>query len=154
MSEEKKQEEKKQEEKKTEEKEKEEVKVPEKFKKIVEEIEKMSVLDLAELVKILEDKFGVSPIVSMASAPAGSPGQGASGAGEEEKSTFDLELSEAGDNRIEVIKILREITQKGLKECKDIVDNVPQVIKSGIKKEEAEELKKKLESAGAKVTLK
>jgi len=131
----------------------EKVEVPEKFKKMVEEIEKMSVVDLAELVKILEKKFGVSaaaPVV--AAAPAGSSAPAA-----DEKSIFNIELVAVGDKKIEVIKVVRDITQKGLKEAKDLVDAAasgPQMVKEGVKKEEAEELKKKFEAAGAKVELK
>lgn len=128
------------------------VEVPEKFKSLVEEIEKMSVLDLAELVKILEDKFGVS-----AAAPAMMMAGGAQGGAEEaaeEKSEFDIELSEAGGNKIAVIKAVRAITDMGLKDAKDMVDAAPKVVKEGVKKEEAEEIKKQLEEAGAKVTLK
>ncbi len=132
--------------------EKKVVEVPAKFKSLVEEVEKMSVLDLAELVKILEDKFGVS-----ASAPAMMMGaMPAAGAAEasEEKSSFDIELSEAGANKIAVIKVVREITEMGLKEAKDLVDAAPKVVKEGVKKEEAEEIKKKIEEAGGKATLK
>lgn len=138
------------EEKKTE--EKKDVKVPAKFKSIVEEIEKMSVLDLSELVSILEDKFGVTAAapVAMAAAPAAEGGEG----GGEEKSSFNVELTSAGDNKIGVIKAIREITQLGLKEAKDMADGAPVVIKEGVKKEEAEEMKKKLSDAGASVTLK
>ena len=117
--------------------EKKDVIVPEKFQKLVSEIEQMSVLDLAELVKILEDKFGVS-----AAAPV------------EEKDAFDVELTEGGANKIAVIKVVRELTEMGLKEAKDLVDGAPKVIKEGVKKEEAEAMKKKLEEAGGKVTLK
>jgi large subunit ribosomal protein L7/L12 len=142
------------EEKKTEEatEEKTPVEVPEKFKKLVEEIEKMSVLDLAELVKILEDKFGVSaaaPAMMMAGAAAGGAEEAA-----EEKSEFDIELTEAGGNKIAVIKAVRAITDMGLKDAKDMVDGAPKVVKEGVKKEDAEEIKKQLEEAGAKVTLK
>ena len=133
----------------------EELKVPEKFKKLVEDIEKMSVLDLAELVKILEKKFGVSAAAPVAAAPAVA---GAAGAPEaEEKSSYNVVLSAVGDKKIEVIKVVRDVTQKGLKEAKDLVDAAaaaPQVIKEGAKKEEAEDLKKKFEAAGAKVELK
>lgn len=128
------------------------VEVPEKFKALVEEIEKMSVIDLSELVKVLEDKFGVSaaaPAMMMAAAP----GAGAEG-GAEEKSTFDVELTAAGDSKINVIKAVRGITGQGLKEAKEMVDGAPTVIKEGASKEEAEELKKQLEEAGASVTLK
>lgn len=126
------------------------VEVPTKFKSLVEEIEKMSVLDLAELVKILEDKFGVS-----ASAPAMMmAGPAAAAAPVEEKDSFDIELTDGGANKIAVIKVVREITDMGLKDAKDLVDGAPKVVKEGIKKDQAEEIKKKLEEAGAKVTLK
>ncbi len=127
------------------------VSVPEKFKKLVEEIEKMSVLDLSELVKVLEDKFGVSAAAPVAMA-ASTAGAGAVAA--EEKSEFTLELASAGENKIGVIKVVREVTQLGLKEAKDIVDGAPKVLKEGLKKEEADEMKKKLEEAGATVNLK
>ena len=125
--------------------------VPEKFKALVGEIEKMSVLDLAELVKILEDKFGVSaaaPAMMMAAAP------GAGAAAAEEKTSFNVELTGVGENKIAVIKAVKEITQLGLKEAKDLVDGAPKVIKENVKKEEAEEMKKKLIEAGATVNLK
>jgi len=144
-------------EKPKEEKKKEPVKVPEKFKKLIAEIEKMTVLDLAELVKILERKFGVSaqaPVAVAAASAAGAPGAAPEA---EEKSVFNIELKEVGEKKIEVIKAVRDITQKGLKESKDLVDAVAtgsQVIKENVKKEEAEEMKKKLEIAGAKVELK
>ena len=131
--------------------EKKNVEVPAKFKSLVEEIEKMSVLDLAELVKILEDKFGVSaaaPAMMMAGAPA------VAGEAVEEKTSFDIELTEAGGNKIAVIKAVRAATEMGLKDAKDFVDGAPKVLKEGVKKEEAEEMKKALEEAGAKVTLK
>ena len=136
------------EEKKTE--EKKDVVVPAKFKSIVEEIEKMSVLDLSELVGILEDKFGVSAAapVAMAAAPAG--GEEAA----EEKSAFNVEVTAAGDNKIGVIKAVREITQVGLKEAKDMVDGAPVNVKEGVAKEEAEEMKKKIEEGGGTATLK
>jgi large subunit ribosomal protein L7/L12 len=133
---------------------KKEVEVPAKFKSLVEEIEKMSVLDLAELVKILEDKFGVSAAAPMAVAPLSGAAGGEEGGGAEEKSSFNVELTDAGGNKIAVIKAVREITQQGLKEAKDMVDGAPKVIKEGVAKEEAEEMKKKLEEAGAKVALK
>lgn len=127
------------------------VEVPAKFTSLVETIEKMSVLDLAELVKILEDKFGVSaaaPAMMMAAPAAG----GAAAA--EEQSSFTVELTSAGDNKINVIKAVREITALGLKEAKDIVDAAPKAVKEGASKAEAEDMKAKLEAAGAKVTLK
>ncbi|MEK7061785.1 MAG: 50S ribosomal protein L7/L12 [Patescibacteria group bacterium] len=130
----------------------EKVEVPAKFKSLVGEIEKMSVLDLSELVKILEKKFGVS-----ASAPAAAAVLAVAGAPVEEKSAFNVELKEVGAQKIEVIKVVRDLTAKGLKESKDLVDAVaasPQLIKEGVKKEEAEEIKKKFETAGAKVEIK
>jgi len=142
---------------KKEEKEEKPIKVPKKFKELVEEIEKMSVLDLAELVKILEKKFGVSAQAPVVATP-GASAEGVKAKGEvEEKSVFNIELKEVGEKKIEVIKAVRDITQKGLKEAKDLVDAVatgPQMVKENVKKEEAEELKKKFETAGAKVELK
>lgn len=134
------------------EEEKKDVVVPEKFKSIVETIEKMSVLDLSELVKVLEGKFGVSAAAPMMMAAG--PAAGAAAAPAEEKDAFDVELTAAGGNKISVIKAVREATQLGLKEAKDMVDGAPKMIKQGMKKAEAEELKKKLEAAGAQVTLK
>jgi large subunit ribosomal protein L7/L12 len=132
--------------------EKKEVVVPAKFEKIVAEIEKMSVLDLSELVSVLEDKFGVSAAapVMMGAAPA------AGGAVEaaEEKADFDIELTGAGQQKINVIKAVREITGLGLKEAKDLVDAAPKVIKEKVAKAEAEVIQKKLEEAGASVVLK
>lgn len=128
-----------------------EVEVPEKFKSLVGEIEKMSALDLAELVKILEAKFGVSAAAPMMMAGA----MPAAGAEEvEEKTSFDVELTETGSNKIGVIKVVREVTEKGLKEAKDLVDTAPKMIKEGATKEEAETIKKKVEEAGGKVALK
>ena len=127
--------------------------IPEKFKNIVKEIEEMKVKDLAELVKILEERFGVKGMIG---APvAVTPGATSSGepAGEEKKE-FDVVLKSAGPSKISVIKLVKEITGKGLKEAKELVDKTPQVLKSKVKKEEAEEIKKKLESAGAEVEIK
>jgi large subunit ribosomal protein L7/L12 len=125
------------------------VEVPAKFKGLVEEIEKMSVIDLADLVKILEEKFGVSAAAPVAVAAA------AVAAGVvEEKTEFTVELTSAGDNKINVIKAVRTVTDLGLKEAKDLVDGAPKVVKEGIKKEDAEKIKKTLEEAGGKVTLK
>ncbi len=131
--------------------EKKDVVVPEKFEKLVSEIEKMSVLDLSELVKVLEDKFGVSAAapVMMGAAPAA----GAAAAAEE-KTDFDVELTAAGAQKINVIKAVREVTGLGLKEAKDMVDAAPKVIKEKVAKADAETIKKKLEEAGATVTLK
>jgi len=139
------------EEKEVKKEEKKEVEVPKKFQSLVEEIEKMSVLDLAELVKILEDKFGVSAAAPVAVAMAGAPGAAEAAP---EKSEFDIELAASGDNKIGVIKVVKEISGLGLKEAKDLVDGVPQIVKKAVKKEEAEEMKKKLEEAGATVNLK
>ncbi len=125
------------------------VEVPAKFAKIVKEIEEMTVLELSELVKVFEKKFGVS---AAAVAVAGPAAGGA--AAEEGKSTADVELTDAGGNKIAVIKVVKEVLALGLKEAKDLVDGAPSMVKAGLKKEEAEELKKKLEEAGAKVTLK
>lgn len=130
----------------------EEKNVPEKFKSLVEQIEKLSVLDLAELVKVLEDKFGVSaaaPVMAMAAAPGA-----AAAAPAEEKTAFDVELTDSGASKINVIKVIREVTQMGLKDAKDLVDAAPKMVKEGMSKADAEALKKKLEEAGAKVTLK
>ncbi len=129
------------------------VEVPEKFKALVEQIEKLSVLDLSELVKVLEEKFGVSAAAPMMMGAMPAAG-GAAGAEAEEKSTFNVELTSAGGSKIAVIKVLREATGQGLKEAKDMADAAPKVIKANATKEEAEELKKKLEEAGATVTLK
>ena len=113
-----------------------EIEVPEKFRSMVESIEKMSVLDLAELVKVLEKKFGVSAAAPMAvMAGAAAPAEG--GAAEEEKTSFNVELKAAGDQKINVIKAVREITGLGLKEAKDLVDGAPKMVKEGVKKEEA-----------------
>jgi large subunit ribosomal protein L7/L12 len=132
----------------------EEVAVPKKFQSLVSEIEKMSVIDLSELVKILEEKFGVSaaaPMMAMAPAAGGDAGESAP-----EKSSFDIILASIGEQKIEVIKVIRDVTGLGLKEAKDLVDQAekaPQKVKEGAKKEEAEEIKQKLETAGAKVEL-
>lgn len=134
----------------------EKIEVPTKFKKLVEEIEKMSVLDLAELVKILEKKFGVSSVPQVVAAPTASVTSPSAPAAEE-KSVFNVVLTAPGEKKIEVIKLVRDITGKGLKESKDLVDasaSSPQVVKENVKKEEAEEIKKKFESAGAKIELK
>lgn len=123
--------------------------VPEKFKDLIAKIEALSVLDLSELIKAMEAKFGVSAAMPMMAA-----GAGATGAAAEEKTAFDVVLKAAGDQKINVIKAVKEATGLGLKEAKDIVDGAPKAIKTGMKKEEAEELKKKLEAVGASVELK
>ena len=126
----------------------EDVEVPEKFKALVEQIENMTVLELNELVKLLEKKFGVSAQAVAVAAP------GAAGAGAEEKDEFDVVLSSVGDNKIQVIKVVKEILGLGLKEAKEFVEGAPQTVKEGVKKEEAEEIKSKLEEVGATVELK
>ncbi len=118
---------------------------------ILEAIENMTVLELSELVKALEDKFGVSaaaPVAVAAAAPA------AAAEAAEEKTEFDVILTSAGDKKINVIKVVREITSLGLKEAKDLVDNAPSPVKEGISKQQAEEIKAKLEEAGATVEIK
>ena len=128
----------------------ESVEVPEEFKALVEQVEKMSVLELHELVKVLEKRFGVS---AAAVAVAG-PGGGGDAGGDDEQSEFTVELAEAGAQKIAVIKVVKDVCGLGLKEAKDLVDGAPNEVKAGLKKEEAEELKAKLEEAGAKVNLK
>ena len=120
--------------------------------KIVEDLSSLSVVEAAELSKLLEEKWGVSaaaPVAAVAAAPAAG-GEAAA----EEKTDFDIVLSEAGSNKIAVIKEVRTITGLGLKEAKDLVEGAPKEVKSGVNKKEAEEIKKKLEAAGAKVELK
>ncbi|MFO0764629.1 MAG: 50S ribosomal protein L7/L12 [Patescibacteria group bacterium] len=123
------------------------VEIPAKFTDLVAAIEKLTVIELAELVGLLEDKFGVSAAapVMMAAGPA---------AAAEEKTSFNVELTDAGGNKIGVIKVVRELTGLGLKEAKDIVDAAPKMVKENATKAEAEDMKKKLEEAGAKATLK
>ncbi len=125
------------------------VEVPAKFAKLVEQVETMSVLELHELVKVLEKKFGVSAAAVAVAAPAAGAGEA-----EEEKSSFTVELSDAGAQKIAVIKVVKEVLGLGLKEAKEMVDGVPSVMKENVAKEEAEEIKKKIEEAGGKVTLK
>lgn len=122
--------------------------------KFIESIEKMSVLELSELVKALEEKFGVSAVMSMMAGvmPAGAVAE--EGEKKEEKTSFAVELTNVGGQKIQVIKALREVTNLGLKEAKDLTDAAPKVVKDGVSKEEAEEIKKKLEEAGATVTIK
>jgi large subunit ribosomal protein L7/L12 len=122
---------------------------PAKFASIVEAIEKMSVLDLHELVKHLEEKFGVSAAAVAVAAPAG----GAAAAADE-KSTMNVELTDGGATKIAVIKVVKEVLGLGLKEAKDLVDAAPSMLKTDMKKEDADAFKKSLEAAGAKVTLK
>lgn len=122
----------------------------EKFKDLIEKIETMSVLDLHELVKALEEKFGVS--AAAVAVAGGAAGAGA--AAEEEKDSYGVHLVNAGEQKIAVMKVVKEALALGLKEAKDLVDNVPSVLKEGVKKAEAEEIKKKIEDAGGKVELK
>lgn len=126
------------------------VETPAKFKSIVEAIETMSVIDLHELVKHLEEKFGVS---AAAVAVAGA-GAGAGAGAAEEKSSFDVELTDGGATKIAVIKVVKEALALGLKEAKDLVDGAPAMLKTGMKKEDADALKKAVEEAGGKVTFK
>ncbi len=141
----------------TEEKNKKEetTEVPKKFEELVKSIENLSVLELSELVKILEEKFGVSasaPVAAVAAAPAAAAEEG-----EGEKSSYNIELKSVGDSKIEVIKVVRDITGQGLKEAKDLVDSAvdaPQVIKEGVPTEEAKEVEAKFKEAGATVELK
>ena len=122
----------------------------EKIAQLIEEVKVLSVLELSELVHALEEEFGVS-----AAAVAAAPAAGAAaGAAADEKSEFDVVLAEVGASKMGVIKIVKEITGLGLKEAKELVDNAPKAIKEGVGKDEAEEMKKKLEEAGAKVELK
>ncbi len=128
--------------------EKKVVETPAKFKSLVESVEKMSVIELHELVKHLEEKFGVSAAAVAVAAPA------AAGAAAEEKSIFTVELRDAGASKINVIKVVKEALGLGLKEAKDLVDAAPKVLKEGLKKEDADKLKKDIEAAGGKVELK
>jgi large subunit ribosomal protein L7/L12 len=124
------------------------VEIPAKFKSLVETIEKMSVIDLSELVKLLEKKFGVSAAAVAVAAPT------AAGAATEEKSVFAVHLTSSGAQKIAVIKVVKEVLGLGLKEAKDLVDAAPTLLKDAVKKEDAEDIKKKIEVAGGKVELK
>lgn len=128
--------------------------VPAKFRNLVEQIEKMSVLELSELVKILEKRFGVTAMAPIAQVAPTAAAVATGVKPAEEKTEFNIELKEVGPNKIAVIKAVKEITGLGLKDAKDAVEAAPKVIKEKVKKEEAEEIKKKLEAAGAKVELK
>ncbi len=133
--------------------EKKDVVIPAKFKDLVEKIESMSVLDLSELVHLLEDKFGVTAAAApVATAPAA--GAGASGEAAAVKDSFNVELTAAGEQKVQVIKAVKDALGLGLKEAKDLVDKAPAMLKEGMKKEEAEALKKAVEAAGGKVALK
>lgn len=126
----------------------------EKLEELIKSIEGMTVLELSDLVKALEEKFGVQANMPMMAAPMAAAGAGAGAPAQEEKSTFSVVLASAGSNKIAVIKEVRAMTSLGLKEAKDLVDGAPKPIKDGVPKEEAEEMKKKLVAAGATVELK
>lgn len=118
--------------------------------KILDEVKKLTVVDLAALVKAMEEEFGVSAAAPMMMGAMPAAGGGAA----EEKTAFTVELTSAGDQKINVIKVVRELTGLGLKEAKDLVDGAPKPVKEGVKKEEADDMKKKLEEVGAKITIK
>lgn len=126
----------------------ENVEVPAKFKELIEKVEQMTVLELNELVKTLEKKFGVSAAAVAVAGPAAGAAAG------EEKTEFTVELTSAGEQKIAVIKVVKEALGLGLKEAKDLVESAPAVLKTDVKKEDAEAWKKKIEDAGGKVTLK
>ena len=121
----------------------------EKITAMIEEVKTLTVLELAELVHALEEEFGVSAAAAAVAAPAAG-----AAAAEEEKTEFDVELTEVGPNKVKVIKVVREVTGLGLKEAKDVVDGAPKVLKQGASKDEANDIKTKLEAEGAKITLK
>lgn len=125
------------------------VEVPAKFQDLVKKVEEMSVIELHELVKVLEAKFGVSAAAVAVAGPAAGAGEAA-----EVKDAFTVELTAAGEQKIAVMKVVKEVLALGLKEAKDLVDGAPSVLKDGMKKAEAEDFKKKIEEAGGKVTLK
>ncbi len=122
----------------------------EKIEKLIEEIDSLTVVELADLVKAIEEKYGVSAVAAAAPAAAGAAGGNAA----EEKSSYDVVLSEAGDQKIKVIKVVRDATGLGLKEAKELVDGAPKTVKEGVSKEEAEDLKAKFAEVGAVVELK
>lgn len=127
----------------------------EKLEEIIQAIEQMTVLELSQLVKALEERFGVTAApVAVAAAPAGAAAPAAAAPAEEEKTEFDVILSDVGPNKIQVIKVVRELTQLGLKEAKDLVEAAPKAVKQGVSKQEAESIKAKLEAVGAKVEIK
>ncbi|PSO43863.1 MAG: 50S ribosomal protein L7/L12 [Parcubacteria group bacterium SW_4_49_11] len=132
------------------------VEVPEKFQDIVERIEQMSVLELSELVKVLEDRLGVSAAAPVAAAPAAAGGGGDEAAGEEEaeQTSFDVVINDGGSSKIQVVKTVKSETGLGLKEAKEIVDNPPGTIKEGMDKESAQELVNQIQELGADVEMK
>ena len=131
-----------------------EVEVPKQFKELVKTIEEMSVLELSELVKVLEDKFGVSAAAPVALAVADAAATEDEGESSAEKSAYNIELTAAGQQKIAVIKAVRVVTELGLKDAKDLVDKAPTTVKENVPKDEAEEIQKKLEEADATVELK
>ncbi|MCI8636329.1 MAG: 50S ribosomal protein L7/L12 [Clostridia bacterium] len=122
----------------------------EKIEKLIEEIDALTVVELADLVKAIEEKYGVSAVASAAPSAGGAVAGGAA----EEKSSFDVVLADAGDQKIKVIKVVRDATGLGLKEAKDLVDGAPKTVKEGVSKEEAEDLKAKFSEVGAVIELK
>jgi len=126
----------------------------EKLEEIISVIEQMTVLELSQLVKALEERFGVSAAPIAVAAAPGAAGPAPAAPPEEEKTEFDVILSEIGPNKIQVIKVVRELTQLGLKEAKDLVESAPKAVKQGVSKQEAETAKAKLEATGAKVEIK
>jgi large subunit ribosomal protein L7/L12 len=127
----------------------------EKLEEIIQAIEQMTVLELSQLVRALEERFGVTAApVAVAAAPAAGAAPAAAAPAEEEKTEFDVILSDVGPNKIQVIKVVRELTQLGLKEAKDLVEAAPKPVKQGVSKQEAETIKQKLEAVGAKVEIK
>ena len=131
-----------------------EIKLSKSAQSILDDVKKLSVLELADLVKAMEEEFGVSAAAPVAAAGGGAPAGGGEADEAEEKDSFDIELTACGGQKISVIKAVREITGLGLKEAKDMVDAAPKVIKAGVKKDEAEKIQKQLEEAGATVVLK
>ena len=125
----------------------------EKVLNLIEEVKNLTVLELSDLVKALEEEFGVSAAAPVAAVAAAAPAAGGEAAAEE-KSDFDVMLNEAGSQKIQVIKVVREITGLGLKDAKDLVDNAPKAVKEGVSQEEADEIKSKLEEVGAVIELK
>lgn len=130
------------------------VEVPEKFKSLIDQVDKLSALELSELVKVLESHYGVSAATPVAMMAAGAGAAGAGSGAAVEKTAFTVELTSAGGNKISVIKVVKEIVGVGLKEAKDLVEAAPKAVKENVAKADAEEMKKKLEEAGATVTLK
>ena len=132
----------------------EKVELSKEEKAVIDALEKLNVVQLNNVVKFMESEYGISAAAPVAVAAAGAPAAGGGDEGSEEKSSYDIELSDSGAQKIAVIKVVREITGLPLGEAKAAVDSAPKVVKEGVPKEEAEEIKKKLEEAGAKVTLK